>query len=189
MTKTVYLDALDDVIAESGHGLSLAEAQAQNPAIVQAVFNAPDAVRYKGSGVGVYHRLVAGDGTQIAHYAPIPDLAPVVAQRAALVDARTVELLESGRFEFPPASGNFFPLSRLSLQFIGLANQSGSFPVLVPMVDGLGVFSVADAPTMQGLTAAAFAAMNAIVQSGEQVKEDLRDAPTYQLLLLVEDPR
>ena len=92
MSKYVYLDSDQNVIASSTKQRTLEEAQGVNSAIAQIIAGAPDEVAVKGANPALdyYHRLDSGDGTDLAHYVQVPmtdeDVYQIAGQRLVLQD-------------------------------------------------------------------------------------------------------
>lgn len=99
---TAYLDASNDVLALclAAVAPSLVDYQKRTTEATQVIAGVPDSLVGKfcvgrdGNGYS-YHRHTSGDGTLLANYTLIEDVAALAAVRVTEVDAKTAELIAS----------------------------------------------------------------------------------------------
>jgi hypothetical protein len=197
MIMYVYLDSSRDVVAHSVTELALEAAQSAIPSITTIVENAPEGLLVKGEqshSHPFWHRLIDGeDGTMLEHYEHVDDISPLQTVRMNEIDARTVELVESG-FEFPAESGNIFSLSERSQIKITNAYLMRNRPEMVYPVywnskDNTISIELADAEALESYYLAATGACRYYLDSGTALKNQIRAATTVAEVDAVVDNR
>jgi len=120
-------------------------------------------------------------------------LARLKGRRMVEIDERTRELIENG-FEFPPASGNIFSLSReFQLMLAGLNQEREAPEVVYPIdwntADDSAKISLANADMVRSFYLLAVGTVRARRDSGTTLKDQVRAATTVAEVQAIIDNR
>lgn len=95
------------------------------------------------------------------------------------VDTITEERIQAQTFEYPADSGNHFSLSLpAQIKWAGLhaAKDAMTYPIVVPLADDSGTYSIADAATVTSMFQAAVAAVHGVLDAGTTSKTTINAA-------------
>ncbi|RLI84124.1 MAG: hypothetical protein DRP01_08425 [Archaeoglobales archaeon] len=190
MTKIVYLDATNTVIATSTKVKTLEEAQAINSSIITRVLDAPDqVVRTNTPGKLYYHQLTSGDGTDLSHYTEVEYLDAYKNAKIQSISLRTEELLALG---FTYNSQRFSMSSSFAAVYSSLLlmDQKDSVTFPLPIHDLNGVpFAIETKEMLRTLLASAAAGIMGLQKADSQLREAILEAETVQDIDAITDDR
>lgn len=163
-------------------GSTFVEVNPQGPPSFSMIDETNEEVPLQWGGKKIVTKIVSGE-----------DLESKRAARIMEVDRRTQELIDQG-FEFPPNSGQIFSLSTDAQINLSTANEARELPEFVYPVefnlkDDAGTFSVPNADTLHSMYLVALGTKRARLQSGTDIKKDLRAATDETELDAVVDNR
>jgi len=178
---TAYLDIDNNVIGVSSVFRPLEIAQDVNPSIVTVVENAPDNVVVKGKrGAVLYHKLTAGNGTDISHYTEVTDLDDYKNNRIQEIKMNT-QTLESLGFLYDERTFSMdttFAFVYSSLLLLD-EKKAITYPFPIQCLNST-TYYVTDRSSLRELVASTAAAILELQESESQLKLDILAASTKE---------
>lgn len=194
--KTVYLDASNNVIAQSNIPRTLAVAQSHNPLIVTVINDAPDEIRMKPfvvtpCTITFYHRLIFGQvGNEITHYNEVTYLDCYKKSRFDEITSRTNEILLDGFTH----DGSEFTLSIEFRNHLGMLADLATegvltFPRRVICKSEFNTYEIVNGLSLKNLYIAMGQAYESIMTGDVTLKKQIADATSKAAIDAIVDSR
>lgn len=193
MSKYVYLNSSDKVVACSLIQRELTEPKLVSLSATTRINNAPDAVNCESSS-DIYHVKTSGDGSDISHYTEYEYLDNLQNKRYEEIDEKTQELILLG-FEYPASSGNIFSLTanaqRLYMVIKNISEDIGytDYPIKKTVMDDSFDYSITDATDAKSMYDTSLLKIKSKIDSGITLKAQIRDAATIAAINAIIDNR
>ncbi len=201
---TAYIDASGDVLSlatKSTHTAddvrdSITDRTGTDPGELTKITSPPSGLvgqyAQRKKGLPAYcHQKTSGDGTDISHYIQIEVLEELKAFRIKEINDHTHALIHAG-FEYPASSSQIFSMNetaQINLEVATRTKSTLTYPMVYSFIDDSGSVSIADSTEMQNMFNDAFAHKRTQLDSGNTLKQSIRDATTKAAIDAVVDSR